>query len=203
MEYVVISKKSCNSKRNLVSKGEKIKQVTKFKYLGYLITSDGRCISEISKRIGMAKDTFQKMKPILANRNISMATKIIKTYVCYSNGLPFAYCRFVHGLSASLRLATNPQGSGDLWMAVVILRIFLGIRRQTATKPNRYLPELQKDGSQLVVKKAVRSMKNTAKVHRLSVESKEYKRVVYLYQIEPFHSHPAGRSSFKHRCVQG
>ncbi|GFN95511.1 endonuclease-reverse transcriptase [Plakobranchus ocellatus] len=31
----------------------------------------------------MAKDTFQKMKPILANRNISMTTKIrvIKTYV--------------------------------------------------------------------------------------------------------------------------
>ncbi|GFN89126.1 hypothetical protein PoB_001563200 [Plakobranchus ocellatus] len=34
----------------------------------------------------MAKDTFQKMKPILANRNISMKTKIrvIKKYVCTS-----------------------------------------------------------------------------------------------------------------------
>ncbi|GFN87130.1 U2 small nuclear ribonucleoprotein a'-like [Plakobranchus ocellatus] len=80
---MVISKKSSNPKCNLVSKGQKIKQVTKFKYLGYLITSDGRCTSEISKRIAMAKDTFQKMKPILANRNISMTTKIrvIKTYV--------------------------------------------------------------------------------------------------------------------------
>ncbi|GFN87873.1 endonuclease-reverse transcriptase [Plakobranchus ocellatus] len=82
-ECMVISKKSSSPKCNLVSKGEKMKQVTKFKYLGYLITSDGRCTSEISKRIAMAKDTFQKMKPILANRNIGMATKmrVIKTYV--------------------------------------------------------------------------------------------------------------------------
>ncbi|GFO16959.1 endonuclease-reverse transcriptase [Plakobranchus ocellatus] len=58
-----------------LAKAKKIKQVTKFKYLGYLITSDGRCTSEINKRIAMAKDTFQKMKPILANRNISMKTK--------------------------------------------------------------------------------------------------------------------------------
>ncbi|GFO09661.1 RNA-directed DNA polymerase from mobile element jockey-like [Plakobranchus ocellatus] len=65
-----------NSRYNLACKGEKIKQVTKFKYLGYLITSDGRCASEISKRIAMAKDAFQKMKPVLANRNISMKTKI-------------------------------------------------------------------------------------------------------------------------------
>ncbi|GFO09943.1 RNA-directed DNA polymerase from mobile element jockey-like [Plakobranchus ocellatus] len=63
IEYMVISKKSSNPKCNLVSKGEKIEQVTKFNYLGYLITSDGRCTSEISKRIAMAKDRFQKMKP--------------------------------------------------------------------------------------------------------------------------------------------
>ena len=82
-ECMVVSKQSTNPRCNLVSKGETIKQVTKFKYLGYLITSDGKCITEIRKRIAMAKDTFQKMKPILANRNISMATKLkaMKTYV--------------------------------------------------------------------------------------------------------------------------
>ncbi|GFO12049.1 retrovirus-related pol polyprotein line-1 [Plakobranchus ocellatus] len=47
-ECMVISKKSSNPKCNLISKGEKIKQVIKFKYLGCLITSDGRCTSEIS-----------------------------------------------------------------------------------------------------------------------------------------------------------
>ncbi|GFO41456.1 endonuclease-reverse transcriptase [Plakobranchus ocellatus] len=75
-ECMVISKKSSNPKCNLVSKGEKIKQVTKFKYLGSLITSDSRCTTEICKRIAMVKDTFQKMKPIPANRNISMTTRV-------------------------------------------------------------------------------------------------------------------------------
>ncbi|GFO46641.1 endonuclease-reverse transcriptase [Plakobranchus ocellatus] len=71
---MVISKKSSTSKCNLVSKGEKNKQVTKLKYLGYLITSDDRCTSEVSKRIAMATDTFQ--------RNISITTtiRVIRTY---------------------------------------------------------------------------------------------------------------------------
>ena len=82
-ECMVVSKRSSNPRCNLVSKGERIKQVTKFKYLGYLITSDGRCATEIRKRIAMAKDAFQKMKSILANRNITMTTKIriLKTYI--------------------------------------------------------------------------------------------------------------------------
>ncbi|GFN73881.1 retrovirus-related pol polyprotein line-1 [Plakobranchus ocellatus] len=54
-ECMVISKKSSNPKCNLVRKGEHIKQVSKFKYLGYLIPSDGRCTSEIIK-IAMAKN---------------------------------------------------------------------------------------------------------------------------------------------------
>ena len=46
-------------------------------------TSDGKCITEIKKRIATAKDTFQKLSLILKNRNISMTTKfrVLKTYV--------------------------------------------------------------------------------------------------------------------------
>ena len=36
------------------------KQLTKFTYLGYMITSDGGCTTEIGKRIAMAKDAFKK-----------------------------------------------------------------------------------------------------------------------------------------------
>ncbi|GFN80820.1 endonuclease-reverse transcriptase [Plakobranchus ocellatus] len=77
-------------------KGEQIKQVIQFEYPGYLIPSDGRCTSEISERIATAKDTFQEMKPILANRNISMDTKIrvIKACVCL-------LCRSVGGTVTS------------------------------------------------------------------------------------------------------
>ena len=82
-ECMVVSKNAVNPICNLESKGEKINQVQKFKYLGYIITSDGKCVTEIKRRIGMAKDSFNKMKPILKNRNITLLTKlkVIKSYV--------------------------------------------------------------------------------------------------------------------------
>ena len=82
-ECMVVSKKSLNPICNLTSKGEKIKQVQKFKYLGYMITSDGRCDTEIKRRIAVAKDCFSRMNSVLSNKNISMNTKIraLKAYV--------------------------------------------------------------------------------------------------------------------------
>ena len=82
-ECMVNSKKAIAPSCNLQSKGQQIKLVKKFKYLGYMITSDGKCITEIKKRIATAKDAFQKLSLILKNRNISMTTKfrVLKTYV--------------------------------------------------------------------------------------------------------------------------
>ena len=80
---MVVSKKAINPICDLKSKGENIKQVQKFKYLGYMITSDGRCSTEIKRRIAIAKDSFNKMRPIFRNHNISMTTKyrVLKAYV--------------------------------------------------------------------------------------------------------------------------
>ena len=80
---MVISKKAIVPSCNLQSRGQQIKLVKKFKYLGYMINSDGKCITEIKKRIATAKDAFQKLSLILKNRNISMTTKfrVLKTYV--------------------------------------------------------------------------------------------------------------------------
>ena len=74
-ECMVVSKKKNNP--------EQIRQVQKFKYLGYTLTSDGKCRTEIKKRIAIAKASFQKMNTILKNRNISFSTKlrVLKTYV--------------------------------------------------------------------------------------------------------------------------
>ena len=82
-ECMVISKKAIIPSCNLQSRGQQIKLVKKFKYLGYMFTSDGKCITEIKKRIATAKDAFQKLSLILKNRNISMTTKfrVLKTYV--------------------------------------------------------------------------------------------------------------------------
>ena len=80
---MAISKKAIAPSCNLQSRGQQIKLVKKFKYLGYMITSDGKCITEIKKRIATAKVALQKLSLILKNRNISMTTKfrVLKTYV--------------------------------------------------------------------------------------------------------------------------
>jgi len=82
-ECMVVSKKEQIPACNINCEGEKIKQVDKFKYLGFMVTPDGRCDTEIQKRIAIAKNTFNKMSSLLKNRNISMDTKmrIIKSYV--------------------------------------------------------------------------------------------------------------------------
>src|SRR6476469_9721417 len=43
---------------NIIVKGQSVEQVSKFKYLGSLISEDGRCLDDVKTRIGMAKDAF-------------------------------------------------------------------------------------------------------------------------------------------------
>ena len=80
---MVISKQSDISVCNIICKGERIKQVDTFKYLGFTITPDARCDTEIKKRIALSKDTFTKIKSIFPNRNIKVCTKIntLKAYI--------------------------------------------------------------------------------------------------------------------------
>ena len=54
-----------------------------FKYLGSMITSDGKCEKDITSRIGMAKAAFWELKAILTNRHISYETRlrVLKCYV--------------------------------------------------------------------------------------------------------------------------
>lgn len=68
---------------NIACKGERIRQVNTFKYLGCTITPDGKCDTEIKKRIGQSKATFNNMKCIFTNSNISRKTKIhvMRAYV--------------------------------------------------------------------------------------------------------------------------
>ena len=67
----------------ITCKGERIKQVSTFLYLGFTITPDPRCNTEIKKREALSKDTFTKMKSVFTNRNIRIYTKIntLKAYI--------------------------------------------------------------------------------------------------------------------------
>src|SRR5438552_16407080 len=82
-ECIVVSKKQNVMDSGITLKGNPIKQVENFKYLGTWITNDGKCDEEIKSRIAMAKDTFCKLTNIFLNRNIRLSTKlnVLNTYV--------------------------------------------------------------------------------------------------------------------------
>ena len=73
-EVMVISRKAIAT-CNIYVKGTKFRQQETFRYLGTLITQDGRNGVEISSRIAQTKTTFQKLKPFLTNNNITLKTR--------------------------------------------------------------------------------------------------------------------------------
>lgn len=50
-------------------------KVPNFNYLGSVATSNGRCKKEIRRQISLTKEAFQKTKPILCDRKLSMPIK--------------------------------------------------------------------------------------------------------------------------------
>ena len=61
----------------------KIKQVKKFRYLRSMLTKDGKCDTKIQRRIGIAKDAFQKLSKVLTNRKMKIKTRkrVLDSYV--------------------------------------------------------------------------------------------------------------------------
>ena len=80
---MTISKKEVPPACTIQASGKIIKQVEQFNYLGSYITSNGKCDKEISRRIGMAKSAFQRMKTVLLNPKLHMDTKqrVLRTYI--------------------------------------------------------------------------------------------------------------------------
>ena len=74
-ECMSISKNKNPSPCKVHTDGDSMKQVERFNYLGFTITSNRRCDEEIKKRITFAKQAFQKMSPVLKNRAIAIHTK--------------------------------------------------------------------------------------------------------------------------------
>ena len=63
--------------------GEAIRQVNSFRYLGSIISEDGRCDADIKSRIAMAKGNFGKMRRIITNLSLGMniRLRLLKCYV--------------------------------------------------------------------------------------------------------------------------
>ena len=59
-----------------------LENVECFKYLGSLLTNDGRCAREIKSRIAMAKAAFIKKKTIFTSKlDLNFRKKLIKCYI--------------------------------------------------------------------------------------------------------------------------
>ena len=72
---MVISKKKEIPKCHLLVNGQAIRQVKQLSYLGSIFTSDGRCDTEIKRRIGVAKKASKDLANILTNRKVKLDTR--------------------------------------------------------------------------------------------------------------------------------
>jgi hypothetical protein len=70
------------AKMHIMIDGQKVEQVSHFKYLGSLISEDGYCEKDIRTRIGMGKSAFLAKKRLLtSNINMGLKKRIIRSTV--------------------------------------------------------------------------------------------------------------------------
>ena len=94
-----------------------VEQVSQFKYLGSLLTEDGRCIREVKARIAMAKSAFMKYKDLMKRRiNMSLKMKILNTYI-------FSVVNYAAETWTFTKEIVNKINSFELWCYRRILRI--------------------------------------------------------------------------------
>ena len=61
---------------------KQLENVKCFKYLGSMLTNDGRCTCEIKSRIAIAKAAFNKKKnPFTSKLDLNLRKKLVKCYV--------------------------------------------------------------------------------------------------------------------------
>src|SRR6476469_4798053 len=67
---------------NITVEGQSVEQVSKFRYLGSLISEDGRCSDDVKTRIGMANDAFNKRNELLTRSiRVDLRKRLVKTLV--------------------------------------------------------------------------------------------------------------------------
>ena len=60
---------------------KQLENVERFKYLGSILTNDGRCTCEIKSRIAMAKAAFNKKKTLFTSKlDLNLRKKLVKCY---------------------------------------------------------------------------------------------------------------------------
>ena len=80
------TKSSENFKTTIPSKNydrpKKLENVEPFKYLGSILTNDGRCACEIKGRAAMAKAAFNKKRPLFTSTlDLELRQKLVNCYI--------------------------------------------------------------------------------------------------------------------------
>jgi hypothetical protein len=61
---------------------KQLENVESFKYLGSILTNDGRCTCEINSRIAMAKAVFNKKRALFTSTlDLKLRKKLVKCYI--------------------------------------------------------------------------------------------------------------------------
>jgi hypothetical protein len=61
---------------------KQLENVECLKYLGSMLTNDGRCICEIKSRIAMAKAAFNKKRDIFTSKiDLELRKELVKCYI--------------------------------------------------------------------------------------------------------------------------
>jgi len=61
---------------------KRLENVECFKYLGSMLTNDGRCMYEIKSRIVLAKAAFNKKKTLFTSKlDLNLRKKLVKRYI--------------------------------------------------------------------------------------------------------------------------
>ncbi len=81
-KVMIVEKKESREQLKIHVDGTELEQVYQYSYLGSLITTDGRCIREVKKRIIQAKEAFWKNKEVMrGDINLDLKLRLLKCYV--------------------------------------------------------------------------------------------------------------------------
>ena len=82
--HINLGKKAEDMSVNVKIKRRSTTQVQKYKYLVVVVTDDGKYRTEVLKRIGMEKTSFNGIRKVLTNMNLSrkIRLRVLKCFIC-------------------------------------------------------------------------------------------------------------------------
>ena len=112
----------------LIIDGNEVESVSKFNFLGSLITKDGGCSQEIRHRLAMARSAMTNMSKIWAGRGITRTTKVRLV-----QALIFPIALYASETWTLNKADRNRIATFKMWCWRCILRIPWTMRRTNAS----------------------------------------------------------------------